>query len=162
MDWDGHQATSSMQNTPLVTPDPSGDGLDIVLAGTYAGGDDSRGFVAVYQVTSAPILGRDGRVADVPPRPAAHRLGVAACRLAVAGCVPDNAPTGYWLAGSDGGVFSYGDARSTGSMGGKHLDAPIVGMASTPDGRGYWLVASDGGIFASATPASTDPWEASA
>ncbi len=27
------------------------------------------------------------------------------------------------------------------------LNAPIVGMAATPDGRGYWLVASDGGIF---------------
>ena len=24
---------------------------------------------------------------------------------------------------------------------------PVVGMASTPDGKGYWLVASDGGIF---------------
>ena len=32
-------------------------------------------------------------------------------------------------------------------MGAKHLNAPIVGMAATPDGRGYWLVASDGGIF---------------
>jgi hypothetical protein len=29
-----------------------------------------------------------------------------------------------------------------------HLAAPIVGMASTPDGKGYWLVASDGGVFA--------------
>ena len=28
-----------------------------------------------------------------------------------------------------------------------HLNAPIVGMAATPDGKGYWLVASDGGIF---------------
>jgi hypothetical protein len=32
-----------------------------------------------------------------------------------------------------------------------HRDAgsnkPIVGMASTPDGRGYWQVASDGGVF---------------
>ena len=27
------------------------------------------------------------------------------------------------------------------------LARPVVGMASTPDGRGYWLVASDGGIF---------------
>jgi N-acetylmuramoyl-L-alanine amidase len=26
-------------------------------------------------------------------------------------------------------------------------DTPVVGMASTPDGKGYWLVASDGGIF---------------
>ena len=29
-----------------------------------------------------------------------------------------------------------------------HLNQPIVGMASTPDGQGYWLVATDGGIFA--------------
>ena len=28
------------------------------------------------------------------------------------------------------------------------LNAPIVGMASTPDGGGYWLVAKDGGVFA--------------
>ena len=34
-----------------------------------------------------------------------------------------------------------------GSTGSLHLNAPIVGMASTPDGGGYWLVASDGGIF---------------
>jgi hypothetical protein len=27
------------------------------------------------------------------------------------------------------------------------LNKPIVGMASTPDGKGYWLVASDGGVF---------------
>ncbi len=33
-------------------------------------------------------------------------------------------------------------------MGGKHLNAPIVGMAATPDGKGYWLAAADGGIFA--------------
>jgi hypothetical protein len=33
-------------------------------------------------------------------------------------------------------------------MGGKPLNAPIVAMASTPDGGGYWEVASDGGLFA--------------
>jgi hypothetical protein len=32
-------------------------------------------------------------------------------------------------------------------MGGKPLNAPIVGMAATPTGNGYWEVASDGGIF---------------
>ena len=26
-------------------------------------------------------------------------------------------------------------------------NAPIVGMASTPNGRGYWMVGSDGGVF---------------
>ena len=55
---------------------------------------------------------------------------------------------GYWLVASDGGVFTYGDAAFEGSAGGMHLNAPVVGMAATPDGRGYWLVASDGGVFA--------------
>jgi N-acetylmuramoyl-L-alanine amidase len=54
---------------------------------------------------------------------------------------------GYWLVGEDGGVFSYGDARFYGSTGALHLNAPIVAMASTLDGKGYWLVARDGGIF---------------
>ena len=34
-----------------------------------------------------------------------------------------------------------------GSTGSIHLNKPVVGLASTPDGAGYWLVASDGGIF---------------
>jgi len=53
---------------------------------------------------------------------------------------------GYWIATADGGVFSFG-APFFGSMGGTPLNAPIVGIASTPDHGGYWLVASDGGIF---------------
>ena len=54
---------------------------------------------------------------------------------------------GYWLVASDGGVFSFGDARFAGSTGAMTLNKPIVGMAATPDGGGYWLVASDGGVF---------------
>ena len=54
---------------------------------------------------------------------------------------------GYWLAGLDGGIFSFGDAPFYGSMGGLRLNLPIVGMAATPDGKGYWLVGADGGIF---------------
>ncbi len=55
--------------------------------------------------------------------------------------------TGYTLAAADGGVFTYGTAGFYGSMGGKPLNKPIVGMASTTTGHGYWLVAADGGIF---------------
>jgi hypothetical protein len=61
---------------------------------------------------------------------------------------------GYWLVASDGGVFSFGDARFHGSMVGRHLNAPIVGIAadSAAGGHmgasaGYWLVGADGGVF---------------
>jgi hypothetical protein len=33
------------------------------------------------------------------------------------------------------------------TTGGLPLNAPVVGIAATPDGGGYWLTASDGGIF---------------
>ena len=55
---------------------------------------------------------------------------------------------GYWEVASDGGVFSFGGAAFHGSAGSLNLNAPIVGMASTPDGGGYWLVGKDGGVFA--------------
>jgi peptidoglycan hydrolase-like protein with peptidoglycan-binding domain len=41
----------------------------------------------------------------------------------------------------------FGDAAYLGSMAGVQLNAPVVGMASTPDSKGYWEVASDGGVF---------------
>ena len=61
--------------------------------------------------------------------------------------LPPSATQGLWASGSDGGVFAFGSAAFYGSMGGTRLNAPIVGMASTPDGGGYWLVAADGGVF---------------
>jgi hypothetical protein len=54
---------------------------------------------------------------------------------------------GYWLLGSDGGIFTFGAAQFSGSTGAMRLNQPILGMAATGDGDGYWLVASDGGIF---------------
>jgi hypothetical protein len=34
-----------------------------------------------------------------------------------------------------------------GSLTGKALNAPVVGITTTPDQGGYWMVASDGGVF---------------
>ncbi len=53
---------------------------------------------------------------------------------------------GYWLAAADAGVFAFGAATFHGSGADTHLNAPVVGMASTPAG-GYWLVGSDGGVY---------------
>ena len=54
---------------------------------------------------------------------------------------------GYWICGSDGGVFTFGDAQFCGSLGDVELAAPIVGMTATPSGAGYWLLGKDGGVF---------------
>ena len=54
---------------------------------------------------------------------------------------------GYWLVTSSGAVSTFGAAKFYGSMSGKHLNVPIVGIVASPDGHGYWLVAKDGGVF---------------
>ena len=62
-----------------------------------------------------------------------------------------SAPTGngYWLVGSDGGVFAFGAATYYGSLAalGVHPNAPIVSIAANTDGKGYYLAGADGGVY---------------
>ena len=67
-------------------------------------------------------------------------------QLRIAPVIPSETQ-GLWMSGSDGGVFNFGNAAFLGSAGAAHLNAPVVGMARTPNGGGYWLVGSDGGVF---------------
>ena len=60
-------------------------------------------------------------------------------------------PHGYWLVGSDGGIFTFGAAPFYGSTGALVLQRPVVGMSLTANRSGYWLVASDGGVFSFGT-----------
>ena len=60
---------------------------------------------------------------------------------------PPATARGYWLVASDGGIFSYGDARFAGSTGGLRAQRAGRRHGGDPDGGGYWLVARDGGIF---------------
>jgi hypothetical protein len=78
----------------------------------------------------------------VSPASSMHRTGP---YVAIA---PALGGTGYLLGESNGAVVSEGSAATYGSMAGKPLAAPVVGLTRTPDGRGYWLVAADGGVFA--------------
>src|SRR5580765_2776293 len=85
----------------------------------------------VYAFGGAPSLGAPNTALNAP----------------IVGIAATHTGKGYWLLASDGGIFSYGNARFYGSTGGMHLNQPVVGIAPTPTGHGYWMVASDGGIF---------------
>jgi len=57
--------------------------------------------------------------------------------------------SGYWMVGTDGGIFSFGGAPYEGSLPGLGIHVKnIVGMVPTSTGKGYWMVGSDGGVFA--------------
>jgi hypothetical protein len=60
---------------------------------------------------------------------------------------PDD--SGYWLVGSDGGVFTYGAAAYLGSVPGQGIvgQPPIVGISRTPSGSGYWLAGANGAVY---------------
>jgi len=54
---------------------------------------------------------------------------------------------GYFLAGARGEVATFGDAVFHGDLTRLHLSAPIISVATTPNGAGYWMLGRDGGIF---------------
>jgi hypothetical protein len=72
--------------------------------------------------------------------------------LPAGGTAVYNVPTaggGYWMAGSDGGVFSFGNSVYYGSAPGLglNLQKPIVAMAPSRDRGGYWELGADGGVL---------------
>jgi ribosomal protein L24E len=130
-----------MQNSAAVANFGRGYGWRLVVQSWVTQGNgqpkNGSGRVDAFPLPIAP------RVAPAWPqwRLSANHIG--------APKAPPRAPAhaGYWLVASDGGIFSFGNAKFYGSTGGMHLNQPINGMARTRSGHGYWLVASDGGIF---------------
>jgi hypothetical protein len=60
----------------------------------------------------------------------------------------ENVQDGYILVGSDGGVFTFGNAVYQGSLPGVGVRvSDIVGIASGSSGLGYVVVGADGGVF---------------
>jgi phosphatidylserine/phosphatidylglycerophosphate/cardiolipin synthase-like enzyme len=126
--------------TAVVCGSPTGTGVDwwnpvtpgyVPVADTTPTGTAGCFSVLFTDSTTPSLADLDGTILAVPN-----------------GVPPAPATSGYWEAAGDGGIFAFGSAQFYGSMGGQHLNAPVVGMAATPDDHGYWEVASDGGIFA--------------
>jgi hypothetical protein len=64
----------------------------------------------------------------------------------VVGISTTPAGDGYWLAATDGGVFSFGGATFAGSLGDRRLDEPVTGIDTAGVGA-YWLVTRDGAVY---------------
>ncbi|GAC1369169.1 MAG: hypothetical protein NVSMB32_14040 [Actinomycetota bacterium] len=97
------------------------------------------------RVLSLSISGSSGSVTDSGNGFAAN-LGLRSNWFQVVPAAPQLSG-GYWMVGTDGGIYSFGTSHFYGSTGSLILNKPMVGMAAAPSGHGYWLVASDGGIF---------------
>jgi hypothetical protein len=150
----------SVMPTPMITGS-TGD----VLASASCTGPSSCVAAGAYISSGGPIVnlteawnGTSWVQQSVPSAGTQRVLNAVSCVIGSAclavgnsGSAPQSvvahlARSGYEEIASDGGLFNFGSGFF-GSMGGQHLNAPIVGLAVTPDGGGYWEVASDGGIF---------------
>ncbi len=99
--------------------------------------NNNNGFLYAYDIPAPRSL----------PYPM-HRKNAARLGGDLVQAQPVSCNSGYWLAASDGGIFSFGNSPFFGSTGDIRLNQPIVGMSPSPDRGGYRFVARDGGIFA--------------
>jgi hypothetical protein len=147
------QVNQATPSSPLIDNVPTNaTEFGTYVASVFTSGD---GAISVTSISTAVCtVGADGRTITF--------VGFGVCTLAayvaqgthyLSGTgsnqsFPVNpAARGYWLVGSDGGIFSFGAAAFYGSMGGTPLQRPVVGITPSASRTGYWLVASDGGIF---------------
>jgi hypothetical protein len=90
------------------------------------------------------LVGADGGVFAFGDAHFAGSTAAMTLRQPIIGIAPNPTGHGYWLIASDGGAFSFA-APFHGSMGGTHLNGPIVG--TTAYGDGYLMLGADGGVF---------------
>jgi parallel beta-helix repeat protein len=126
----GSHNSDSTQTTGIMVDAPVGPVTGTIIQGNTVSGN----YYGIYLQAGASSSKVSGNTVTVT------KGGVPIFIVAAPG-------SAYWLASSNGGVFSFGRAPFEGSAGRITLNQPIVGEAAAPDGGGYWLAAKDGGIF---------------
>ena len=139
-------ADSAERQVPADSPSPSLSG-----GARLASVPDATGFGAFWIVQSdGEVLNPTG--AGAPLFGSLPGLGIHVNDIVGIASTPDG--SGYWLVGSDGGVFAFGDATYLGSMGGRPLNDPVVAMAASPavvpSGAASWSIRT--GITSGGTP----------
>ena len=129
-----------------VTGSP-GTGLHAVNVMVNNSGGTSFSAVAFALTAVATTGGRQGPVGPAGPTGPQGPVGLTGPQGPSGRSTMVNSGNGYYEVASDGGIFTFGDAKYYGSMGGRPLNSPIVNMVVTPNDLGYWLIAEDGGVF---------------
>ncbi|HLJ07697.1 MAG TPA: hypothetical protein VKX24_04120 [Acidimicrobiia bacterium] len=104
----------------------------------------------VFDPAHAPAVS-----AGAAPAPTAP--GAAAPPAAQPGTPAAGAPgrSGYWMLGSDGKVYGFGDAKPMGDAStALPAGAKAMHIEPTPDAGGYWIVSDDGAVYAFGDAAS--------
>lgn len=138
----------------VVLADLTGGGYNDVLVPTTSGLEifDGKSAQHVATLGSGTIALQNSPLVTIDPG------GAVGITIAGYGSGNEGIVQHYVVAGSSGHTLGlrswpmfHHDPQLTGWLATAaqgHLNSPIVGMASTPDGSGYWNVAADGGLFA--------------
>jgi myo-inositol-hexaphosphate 3-phosphohydrolase len=137
------------------------DGIAAAAAPNMVAGFASGMFVC-QDNTNRPASGAAGNETPnykmVPLEMVMDPAGPAPTTSSTVSTVPDVTPTtlppvqtanrsGYWMVGSDGRVYNFGDAKAYGDVS-LAPGAQAVDLEPTPSGNGYWIVDDMGHIFA--------------
>ncbi len=151
----GSQANSGPPNFAGTDSPPAGAAIDTrgltcgqVNSGTPISGNLPSGSYTLVAASCSGVTLSGSNATNYSP----HYTSASGDFTVTGGPVPPPPPPpptyGYWLVGSDGGIFTFGSAQFYGSTGSIRLQRPVVGISPTASKGGYWLVASDGGVFA--------------
>ena len=133
------------------------DGIDAAAAANMATGF-AQGMFVCSDTTNRPVSGSQGNEAPnyklVPLELIADMTAPVPTTVTTAPTTTTTAPvqvaparSGYWMVGTDGRVYAFGDAKAYGDAA-LPAGAQAVDLEPTPTGNGYWIIDDLGNVYA--------------